>query len=99
MFTGIVEEAGIVQQVRSAQATPASAFEGDISAPSNVSAAPIEKILGSKAQAKDGMVKVTIGRPAKMHGTAVGNEMGVNTWAAFAGDDEHAVVDGVFAMH
>jgi hypothetical protein len=34
-----------------------------------------------------------------MHGTAVvGNEMGVNTWAAFAGDDEHAVVDGDFAM-
>src|SRR5256885_10892683 len=25
--------------------------------------------------------------------------MGINTWAAFAGDDEHAVVDGDFAMH
>ena len=88
-----------IAQVRATQATPASGFEGDIPAPSNVSAAPIEKILGSKAQSKDGMVKVTIGRPAKMHGTAVGNEMGVNTWAAFAGDDEHAVVDGDFAMH
>ena len=88
-----------IAQVRSTQATPASAFEGDIPATSNVTAAPIEKILGSKAQAKDGMVKVTIGRTAKMHGTTVGNEMGVNTWAAFAGDDEHAVVDGDFAMH
>src|SRR5256885_11113154 len=50
-------------------------------------------------RSKDGMVKVTLGRTAKMHGTTVGNEMGINTWAAFAGDDEHAVVDGDFAMH
>ena len=28
----------------------------------------------------------------------VGNEMGVNTWAAFAGSDEQAIVDGDFAM-
>jgi hypothetical protein len=88
-----------IAQVRSGQASPATSFAGDIPTPSNITAAPIEQILGSKAQTKDGMVKVTIGRPAKMHGTSVGNEMGVNTWAAFAGDDEHAVVDGDFAMH
>ena len=88
-----------VAQVRAAQPTPASSFVGDIPTPSSISAAPIEAILGSKSQGKDGMVKVTIGRPAKMHGTAIGNEMGVNTWAAFAGSDEQAVVDGDFAMH
>jgi uncharacterized protein YfaQ (DUF2300 family) len=44
------------------------------------------------------MVKVVIGRSARMHGIAVGSEMGVNTWAAFAGSDEQAVVDGDFAM-
>ena len=33
-----------------------------------------------------------------MHGTTVGKEMGVNTWAAFAGSDDAAVVDGDFAM-
>ncbi len=44
------------------------------------------------------MVKVTIGRTAEMHGAEVGNEMGVNTWAAFAGSDDQAVVDGDFAM-
>ena len=88
-----------VAQVRAAQPTPASSFAGDIPTPSNVSAATIEEILGTKAQSKDGMVKVSIGRPAKMHGVTVGNEMGVNTWAAFAGNDEHAVVDGDFAMH
>ena len=59
----------------------------------------LEQALGGKAQSKDGMVKVVIGRAAKMHGTTVGNEMGVNTWAAFAGTDDQAVVDGDFAMH
>ena len=33
-----------------------------------------------------------------MHGREVGNQMGVNTWAAFAGTDESAFVDGDFAM-
>ena len=33
-----------------------------------------------------------------MHGVDVGNEMGVNTWAAFAGSDQQALVDGDFAM-
>jgi hypothetical protein len=44
------------------------------------------------------MFKVVIGRPASMHGTAVGKEMGINTWASFGGTDEEAVVDGDFAM-
>jgi len=30
---------------------------------------------------------------------AVGNAMGVNTWAAFAGSNDYAVVDGDFAMY
>jgi hypothetical protein len=33
-----------------------------------------------------------------MHDRAVGAAMGVNTWAAFAGTDADAVVDGDFAM-
>lgn len=88
-----------IGQVRAAQAMPASRFSGDIPSASSISAAPIEAALGTKAQTRDGMVKVVIGRTAKMHGTIVGNEMGVNTWAAFAGSDEQAVVDGDFAMH
>ena len=87
-----------VAQLRAAQPTPASAFLGEIPTPSSISTAPIEEILGTKAQSKDGMVKVVIGRTAKMHGVTVGNEMGVNTWAAFAGSDDHAIVDGDFAM-
>jgi hypothetical protein len=87
-----------IAQLRAAQPTPVNNFAGDIASPSNISAAPIEQALGSKAQVKDGMVKVTIGRQAKMHGISVGNEMGVNTWAAFAGSDDQAVVDGDFVM-
>jgi hypothetical protein len=44
------------------------------------------------------MYKVAIGRQATMHGKKVGNQMGVNTWAAFAGTDEAAFADGDFAM-
>jgi hypothetical protein len=51
-----------------------------------------------KVDAKDGMVKFTIGRTAMMHGVVAGNQMGVNTWAGFAGTDDAAVVDGDFAM-
>jgi len=58
----------------------------------------IEDILGVKGQLANGVYKVTIGRTTKMHGYEVGNAMGVNTWAAFAGSDERAIVDGDFIM-
>ena len=87
-----------VAQVRSSQATPAAAFPGEIPVTSSISAAPIEDVFGVKSQGSNGMVKVVIGRKATMHGVEVGNEMGVNTWAAFAGSDQQAVVDGDFAM-
>jgi Domain of Unknown Function (DUF1259) len=57
----------------------------------------VESILG-KGELINGIYKVTIGRETKMHGHVAGNAMGVNTWAAFAGSDEKAVVDGDFAM-
>ncbi len=60
--------------------------------------ARIEKIIGVKGQMASGVYKITIGRRTQMHGMAVGNAMGVNTWAAFAGSDEKAVVDGDFVM-
>jgi hypothetical protein len=87
-----------IAQVRSSQPSSASAFPGDIPATSSISAAPIEEVFGTKSQSSNGMVKVVIGRKTTMHGIDVGNEMGVNTWAAFAGSDQQAVVDGDFAM-
>jgi len=58
----------------------------------------IEAVLGHKGQLDKGVYKVTIGRTTKMMDHEVGNQMGVNTWAAFAGSDEKAVVDGDYAM-
>ena len=88
-----------VAQVRAAQPTRAGSFPGDIATRGRITAGPIEEVFGTPVQTSSGMVKVVIGRTAKMHGTGVGSEMGVNTWAAFAGDDEQAVVDGDFAMY
>jgi hypothetical protein len=58
----------------------------------------IDAVLGRRGELKNGVYKVTIGRETKMHGESMGSVMGVNTWAAFAGSDEIAVVDGDFAM-
>ena len=59
----------------------------------------IEGILSAKGQLSNGVYKVTIGRTTMMDGGhEVGNAMGVNTWAAFVGSNEQAVVDGDVAM-
>jgi hypothetical protein len=60
--------------------------------------AKIEAVLGQKGELKDGVYKIVIGRDTRMGSASVGNAMGVNTWAAFAGSDEKAVIDGDFAM-
>ena len=60
--------------------------------------AKIKAVLGHKGELAGGVYKVVVGRAARMHGHEVGATMGVNTWAAFAGSDEAAVVDGDFAM-
>jgi hypothetical protein len=58
----------------------------------------IEAVLRYKGELKDGVYKVVIGRTTTMDGHVVGKAMGVNTWAAFAGSDDKAIVDGDFAM-
>jgi hypothetical protein len=67
-------------------------------AKSTLAPAKIEAVLRYKGELKDGIYKVVIGRSTKMSGHSVGKAMGVNTWAAFAGSDDKAVVDGDFAM-
>src|SRR4051812_5892839 len=63
-------------------------------AKSSLNPATIERVLARKGDLAAGVYKVTVGRSARMHGHTVGKAMGVNTWAAFAGSDENAVVDG-----
>ena len=65
---------------------------------SRIDRASIDRILGQHGELTGGVYKVTIGRTARMGGMAVSSTMGVNTWAAFVGSDEQAVVDGDFAM-
>ena len=88
-----------VKGVRARNAQPRSQFGGPaVSEMNSITAAAIDSILGVKGQANAGMYKAAIGRKAQMHGKTVGNQMGVNTWAAFAGTDENAFVDGDLAM-
>jgi hypothetical protein len=58
----------------------------------------IDAVLGVSGALKDGVYKVVIGRHTRMHGQVMGSTMGVNTWAAFAGSDDQAIVDGDIAM-
>src|SRR5438105_8320449 len=88
--------------IRGPDPKPAESFSvvGQPSLPekNSINAAPLNEILGTQGESKDGMVKFTIGHPAKMHGVNIDKEMGVNNWAAFAGSDDNAVVDGDFAV-
>ncbi len=88
-----------IKEVRSKSPQLATGFgKQTLAATSHVTPQPIEDILG-KGQAKDGMFKVVIGRTVKMPcGCTIGKEMGVNTWAAFYGTDDQALVDGDFAV-
>jgi Domain of Unknown Function (DUF1259) len=87
-----------IAEIRAANPAPLRAFSGNITSPSSITAAPLEAALGVKGQANQGMFKIVIGRPAAMHGVSIGKEMGINTWAAFGGSDDAAVIDGDFAM-
>jgi len=93
-----------IKTIRGPNAKPLNTFEQKLvekrSLPekNSITPAPLNEIFGMQGEAKDGMVKFTIGRPAKMHGVSIDKDMGVNTWAAFAGSDENAVVDGDYAV-
>jgi hypothetical protein len=87
-----------IKKVRANQTTPARTFGGEIPREGTIDATAIEKILQHKSQTRDGVVKASIGRQGAMHQVKVGEPMGLNTWAAFSGSDQLAVVDGDFIM-
>jgi Domain of Unknown Function (DUF1259) len=89
VFARIKETAGGKGEVPTADVDPAK---------STLTSAKVDAALGYKGDLGGGVYKVTIGRTTGMHGHDAGKTMGVNTWAAFAGSDERAVVDGDFAM-
>jgi hypothetical protein len=88
--------------IRAKSREPRDRFEGKpVPAKSAIDPAKIEAVLGLRPATKDGMAKVVVGRSASVKaacGCTIGKAMGVNTWAAFAGTDDDAVVDGDFAV-
>src|SRR5207249_1367012 len=88
-----------IKEVRAASPQPKESFGANALPDKNsISADPLNQIFAMKGEENNGMVKFSIGRPAMMHGVKIDNAMGVNTWAAFAGSDDNAVVDGDFAV-
>jgi hypothetical protein len=89
-----------VVEIRKKSPKPSASFSAPaLPAKSTIDAARLDAAFGLKGQAKDGMYKAVMGRKTQAAcGCSVGKAMGVNTWAAFAGTDENAVVDGDFAV-
>src|SRR6185295_15168788 len=89
-----------IKEIRAANPQPATTFGGaSLPASNSMTGKVIETALGVKGQANNGMFKVVIGRTTKMPcGCEMTKDMGVNTWAAFAGADDNALVDGDFAV-
>jgi hypothetical protein len=99
LATGVKAALDTVKRIRSEKPEPSRSFGGNPPSRNSISSEPIAAALGVKGEAKEGMYKVVIGRTATMEcGCKVGKEMGVNTWAAFAGTDDNAIVDGDFAV-
>lgn len=88
-----------VKEIRTKYGTPSNHFkDSSISSKSSIDPSNLEKIFGIKGLGKDGMVKFVFGRSVKMDNVSLGSDMGVNTWAAFVGTNENAIVDGDFAV-
>jgi hypothetical protein len=89
-----------VRDIRQATPSPAHSFgDSPISDVSSITVKTLETILEQTGESKNGMFKAVFGRKTKMPcGCEVEKDMGVNTWAAFAGTDDNAIVDGDFAV-
>jgi hypothetical protein len=88
-----------VNEIRSKNTQPTGGFVAPaIPEQSSISSRPLQEILGVEGQVSEGMFKAVWGRTTAMHSMSAGGEMGVNTWAAFAGRDDNAVMDGDFAV-
>jgi hypothetical protein len=63
--------------------------------------AALARIIGHTGDQNGPVYKITIGRPdinLREHGAPINARMGLNTWAAFAGSDDDAMIAGDVAM-
>jgi len=82
---------------RGTSTTPAPAA----AAPPSIDGAALSKIIGAPGEQNGPVYKITIGRPdiaLREHGAVINARMGLNTWAAFAGTSDDAMVAGDVAM-
>lgn len=89
-----------IKEVRAANAAPAKQFTGATPKPNGkIDAKRIEEIMGLDITTQSGgVIKISTGRTASMHGAKVGGSMGLTNWAAFSGSDDLAAMDGDFIM-
>jgi len=98
LASGVKAALDKTKEIRTRNPQPVDSFGSGIPVTSSISADNLQQILTAKPEVKDGMAKFVFGRVTKMPcGCEAGKEMGVNTWAAFAGSDYNAIVDGDFA--
>jgi hypothetical protein len=96
---GVKAALDAAKAIRAKNSQPGSSFPGQIPAQSSITPDPLQEILRTRGESKEGMWKAVIGRKVKMPcGCEATKEMGVNTWASFAGSDANAIVDGDFAV-
>ena len=92
------------------KAKPALDLIGHVTAPSvgpfssagtALDAAKLAEITGHEGEQSGAVYKITVGRDdlgMKEHGAVINSRMGLNTWAAFTGTQEDAVIAGDVAM-
>ncbi len=97
---GVKAALDAVKAVRQKSPKPHDGFGAKpLATPNKIDATKLDAVLGVKGTAKDGMYKAVMGRMTSAAcGCPIGKAMGVSTWAAFAGTDDNAVVDGDFAV-
>ncbi len=87
---------GIPEDVRQQNMRTNAAEKGG-----NLNTGAIAKIVGHEGEQFGPVYKITIGRDdlkLREMGALINARMGLNTWAAFTGSDDHAVIGGDIAM-
>lgn len=87
-----------IRAVRAEHPQPRRSFAGDPPAHGPLDANALGVLVGHEAKRLGDVAKVTIPREGRAHGVEIGGSMGLTTWAAFAGSDARASVDGDFIM-
>lgn len=80
---------------------PTAAAPARFGAGTPLDTAKIAKIVGHEGEQSGAVYKITVGREdlsVQEHGATINARMGLNTWAAFVGTQEDAVVAGDVAM-